>query len=208
MPQDLTDDKSTLVQVMAWCCQATSHYLNQCWPRSPTPYGVTIGQNELRWCLYNETTYWPFKHCVLSFLFTFTNFPYSAVQLDVLLVSAMKIHLSPEIYRMIQTFGTFQTEPRGEIEIKVIRTIVNDICCKLWLWKNCSTLKWYNIRNPIYWLTYWDRNPLRAWAPFLAWVYSNPSMDKWLHPLLSMGWNYISISKRQQRIRWSLGTDK
>ena len=41
MPQDLTDDKSTLVQVMAWCHQATSHYLNQCWPRSPTPYGVT-----------------------------------------------------------------------------------------------------------------------------------------------------------------------
>ena len=40
MPQDLTDDKSTLVQVMAWCSQATSHYLNQCWPRSPTPYGV------------------------------------------------------------------------------------------------------------------------------------------------------------------------
>ena len=36
-----TDDKSTLVQVMAWCRQATSHYLNQCRPRSPTPYGVT-----------------------------------------------------------------------------------------------------------------------------------------------------------------------
>ena len=28
MPQDLTDDKSTLVQVMAWCRQATSHYLS------------------------------------------------------------------------------------------------------------------------------------------------------------------------------------
>ena len=41
MPQDLTDDKSTLVQVMAWCRQATSHYLNQCWPRSQKPYGVT-----------------------------------------------------------------------------------------------------------------------------------------------------------------------
>ena len=38
---DLTDDKSTLVQVMAWCHQATSHYLNQCWPRFLTPYGVT-----------------------------------------------------------------------------------------------------------------------------------------------------------------------
>ena len=34
-------EKSTLVQVMAWCHQATSHYLNQCWPRSLTPYGVT-----------------------------------------------------------------------------------------------------------------------------------------------------------------------
>ena len=44
MPQDLTDDKWTLVQVMAWCRQATSHYLNQCWPRSPTPYGVTRPQ--------------------------------------------------------------------------------------------------------------------------------------------------------------------
>ena len=29
---------------MAWCCQATSHYLNQCWPRSMSPYGVTRPQ--------------------------------------------------------------------------------------------------------------------------------------------------------------------
>ena len=38
---DLTGDKSTLVQVMAWCRQATSHYLSQCWPRSMSPYGTT-----------------------------------------------------------------------------------------------------------------------------------------------------------------------
>ena len=44
MPLDLTDDKSTLVQVMAWCRQATSHYLNQCWPRSMSPNGVTRPQ--------------------------------------------------------------------------------------------------------------------------------------------------------------------
>ena len=44
MPLDLTDDKSTLVQVMAWCHQATSHYLNQCWPRSVLPYRVTKPQ--------------------------------------------------------------------------------------------------------------------------------------------------------------------
>ena len=38
---DLSDDKSTLVQVMAWCRQAKRHFLNQCWPRSLPPYGVT-----------------------------------------------------------------------------------------------------------------------------------------------------------------------
>ena len=40
MPMDLTEGKSTLVQVMSWCRQATSHYLSQCWSRSLSPYGV------------------------------------------------------------------------------------------------------------------------------------------------------------------------
>ena len=44
MPLGLTDDKSTSVQVMAWCRQATSHYLNQCWPRSTSPFCVTRTQ--------------------------------------------------------------------------------------------------------------------------------------------------------------------
>ena len=35
-----TYDKSTLVQVMAWCRQTTSRYLSQCWPRSVLPYGI------------------------------------------------------------------------------------------------------------------------------------------------------------------------
>ena len=42
---DLTDEKSTLVQVMTWCRQAPSHYLSQCWPRSLSPYGII----ELQW---------------------------------------------------------------------------------------------------------------------------------------------------------------
>ena len=46
MPQDLIDDYSTLVQVMAWCLTAPSHYLNQCWPSSMSSYayGVTRPQ--------------------------------------------------------------------------------------------------------------------------------------------------------------------
>ena len=44
MSQDLTEDKSTLIRVMAWSHQATSYYLNQCWLRSMMPYGITKDQ--------------------------------------------------------------------------------------------------------------------------------------------------------------------
>ena len=44
MSLDFADDQSTLVQVIAWCRQATSHYLRQCWSRSLSPYGVTRPQ--------------------------------------------------------------------------------------------------------------------------------------------------------------------
>ena len=47
MPQDLTDEKSTLVQVIAWCHQATSHNLSQCWP-GPYCHVASLGHNELR----------------------------------------------------------------------------------------------------------------------------------------------------------------
>ena len=50
MPLALTADKSTLVQVMAWCRQATSNYLRQCWPRDQDLFRhmVSLGHNELR----------------------------------------------------------------------------------------------------------------------------------------------------------------
>ena len=41
MQQNTLDGMSTMVQVMALCHQAPSHYLIQCWPRSMSPYGVT-----------------------------------------------------------------------------------------------------------------------------------------------------------------------
>ena len=53
---------STLVQVMAWCRQATSHYLSQCWPRSLSPYGVTGPQwvkvRPCNWVLLFLLTLW------------------------------------------------------------------------------------------------------------------------------------------------------
>ena len=55
MTLDLTDDKSTLVQVMA--LTATSHYLSQCWPRSMSPNGITrpqwvITHTHIHVCMY------------------------------------------------------------------------------------------------------------------------------------------------------------
>ena len=47
MPQNTIDDKLALILVLAWCRQATSHYLSQCWPDLPrpmSPCGVTRPQ--------------------------------------------------------------------------------------------------------------------------------------------------------------------
>ena len=44
MPQNTFNEKSTLVQITAWYCQATSHYLSHCWPISMSPYHVTRPQ--------------------------------------------------------------------------------------------------------------------------------------------------------------------
>ena len=35
-------NKPTLLEVMAWCHQAPSHYLKHCWPRTPTPCCVIM----------------------------------------------------------------------------------------------------------------------------------------------------------------------
>ena len=46
MPQD-EDDKSLLVQVMAWCCQATRHYLKLCWPKLYCHHITWLGHHRL-----------------------------------------------------------------------------------------------------------------------------------------------------------------
>ena len=58
MSLDFTDDKLTLVQVMAWCRQATNHYLDQCWLSSMLPYGITGPQ----WVSKNNFDNWYMCH--------------------------------------------------------------------------------------------------------------------------------------------------
>ena len=44
MLQNTFKKESKLVQVMAWCLMAPSHYLSLCWHRSMSPYGITRPQ--------------------------------------------------------------------------------------------------------------------------------------------------------------------
>ena len=41
IPQDLTDQKSMLVQVLAWCLEVRSHYMCECWLNSMSIYDIT-----------------------------------------------------------------------------------------------------------------------------------------------------------------------
>ena len=76
MSLDLTYDKSTLVQVMAWCHQATSHYLSQCWPRSLSPYGV-IGplwnfETKFSQLTIEVQPFWSYTACTIFLLYVCT----------------------------------------------------------------------------------------------------------------------------------------
>ena len=54
---NLTDDKTTSVQITAWCSQATSHYLSEYLINYMSPYGIT----RLQWVsiiYFHASNYW------------------------------------------------------------------------------------------------------------------------------------------------------
>ena len=80
---DANVPRSTLVEVMTWCCQATSHNLSQCWPTYVSPYGVTRSQwgNVYFWEIMlislenicNETFHFQYFHQNLQVIFFFLS---------------------------------------------------------------------------------------------------------------------------------------
>ena len=60
LAQELEYDKPAFVRVTAWYRQATSHYLNECWPTSMSPSVVTWPQS------LTEETKWPL-FCIRHF---------------------------------------------------------------------------------------------------------------------------------------------
>ena len=74
MSMDLTGDELTLVQVMAWCRQAASHYLNQCWLSYMTPYGATNELNSYDAYLQTPSNIFSLKNGWFCQIFTRTLF--------------------------------------------------------------------------------------------------------------------------------------
>ena len=62
MSLDFTHGKSTLVKEMAWCHQATSHYLSQSWQRFLSPHDVF----RLQWLNHTTTFAWKIMNKFLS----------------------------------------------------------------------------------------------------------------------------------------------
>ena len=60
MPEAILDDKSTLVQVMTWCSQATTHYLSQSWPKSILPHGIIKPQ-----CIKHPESEWMKRYNII-----------------------------------------------------------------------------------------------------------------------------------------------
>ena len=61
----LNDDKPRLVQVMAWCCQATSHYLSHV-DLDPCHHMASLGHNELKYILQSLE---PLRNDVIKFIY-------------------------------------------------------------------------------------------------------------------------------------------
>ena len=72
----LNNEKSTLVQVMAWCHRVTRHYLCQCWPRSRSSQGVPRPQWVNKFIPEQNGWYFAdnFSECPFSFEQKFLGF--------------------------------------------------------------------------------------------------------------------------------------
>ena len=136
IPRDLTDDKSTLVRVMAWCRQSKRYYLSQCRPRSMLPYGVTRPQ----W-LYNERivmmSYYLYStgfnandrssHRICGGRLQFSVWYYS----DIMQAWAPWRFKLPKIWLFVQQFG--QADIKQKHRSSTLLVLVSESIGRMWI---------------------------------------------------------------------------
>ena len=104
MPQISINGKSTLVQAMAWCHQAPSHYLNQCWSRSIPPYDHKV-------LMYSDTS------CTspLTYIYQATS-THTANEQHIFHESSYEIHILPKN-------GTYSTSDLATTDVRLRNVI-------------------------------------------------------------------------------------
>ena len=154
-PKSLIGDESTLVQVMAWCRQATSHYLSQFWSRSVLPYNI----NRPQWFKANRGHSSPVL-CVGIFYFLNTSSKLLCTHwfLPVtkqVFVCCFKIKIkfsSRGNTKIIQIFNTF------EIRASYHRLNHNNVCMNLVYIKNLcyEVFSWITMQMAFWILIPWE----------------------------------------------------
>ena len=114
MPEDLIDEKSTLVQVMACCHQATSHYLNQCWPSSLTLNDITRPQwvNALR----PRQNGWHFAYAIFKCILL--NEKWISIEISLTFISNRPINNIPAL---VQIMAWCQPDDKPWSEAMMVR---------------------------------------------------------------------------------------
>ena len=71
MQLDFADDKSIFVQVMAWCHQATNHYLSHGWRRSMSPNVVVTRPQRVKESTSSGNMPWPEPILFLIYIYIY-----------------------------------------------------------------------------------------------------------------------------------------
>ena len=97
IPMNHTNKKTTVVQVVAWCLQAPSDYLNQCWSRSLL-HMASLSHTELNVmglvALFNYSVQFEFGTILNDFL----NYDYKWVKLHTLRINQVKAYCNISVF--------------------------------------------------------------------------------------------------------------
>ena len=114
--------------------------------------------------------------------------------------------------KVILLNGDFQNVANDNLASKPIRSrLLNYLLVAAFLQNGFKPLLcWICVRKHMTYLHFtWFRNTYMghvaspcSWVSFIKLDWISCSIDKWLHPLYSVGWNYLSIPKLQRLNYW------
>ena len=192
MPQDFTDDKSTLVQVMAWCRQATIHYLSQCWLSSLSPYGIARPPWAKKW--YHIQVYLQVYQVYSSISFKSWKYPASImIHPRWLRDSAFRIYRS-SLHTYHVTWPRSSTIHSSNIRFEWQNQMITKYSSPHWYLNKMATILQTTFSNVFSWR-----------KMFVFWLKFHCSLFLLVQQIISQNWfRYCcSVPNGQQAITWT-----